>query len=119
MKHKIIAFVFFLFAAVQYNDSDAWIWIPVYLVVSSIAILVDRKKYYPKVCLILCLIMLVAMFTYVPQVIDWAQNGFPSITGSMQASSPFIEFIREFFGLLICLAALLYYYSYSKNIKTN
>ena len=117
MKHKIIAFVFFLFAALQYNDGDAWIWIPIYLVVSIIALLADRKKLYPHLCLVLSTCMLIGVLTYIPQVIDWAKNGFPSITGSMKAESPFIEFIREFFGLCICLATLLYYYSYSRKIR--
>jgi len=49
------------------------------------------------------------VLTYIPDVVNWFSQGTPSITGSMKAESPFIEFVREFFGLLLCLGACIYY----------
>lgn len=110
MRHKIIAGLFILFAGFQYNDPDFFIWIPIYLVVAIVAILFDRGKYHQKVLQILLLVYILGMISYYPDVLSWIKDGTPSITGSMQAESPFIEFIREFFGLGICAIALGYYY---------
>jgi len=49
------------------------------------------------------------MCLYIPDVISWVSKGTPTIAGSMKAESPFIEFVREFFGLGICLAATTWY----------
>ena len=44
----------------------------------------------------------------------------PSITGSMKAETPHIEFMREFLGLFIILAAFVFHYFQAKkrSIKT-
>jgi hypothetical protein len=41
----------------------------------------------------------------------------PSITASMKAESPYIELSREFFGLLLCAIAALYYLIKAKRIQ--
>lgn len=110
MLHKIIAGVFILFAVFQYNDPDFYIWIPVYLVVAAVIILFDRDKYNRHIFQFLLGAYILGMISYSPEVFSWIQNGSPSIANSMQAESPFIEFVREFFGLGICVIALSYYY---------
>ena len=109
MLHKITAALFFLFAAFQYNDPDFFIWVPVYLVVGIVAWMWSIGKRSKKVNLILLILYIIGMISYYPDVISWIREGTPSITGSMQAESPFIEFIREFFGLMICVLAMGYY----------
>ena len=49
-----------------------------------------------------------------PEVIDWFSDGMPNIADSMQASSPYIELVREFFGLLISLIGMTFYLVISK-----
>jgi len=49
------------------------------------------------------------MTSYTPELMDWLNEGMPSITGSMQAESPFIEFVREFFGLALCFVTSYVY----------
>ena len=117
MIHKIIAFVYILCAAVQYNDPDFYIWIPIYLIPASVAIAYDRGWRNSKVLLGICIFIVLGMLLYTPDVISWIKNGTPSITGSMQAESPFIEFVREFFGLAICLAGVAWYWRKSKRIS--
>jgi len=107
--HKVIALLFFIFAAVQYNDPDAWIWVPIYIMVSVVAILFDRGWRNRNVMLGICTLYFVGMCFYIPDVMHWVRDGAPTITGSMKAESPFIEFVREFFGLAICLAATTWY----------
>jgi len=110
MIHKIIALVFIIFGAVQYNDPDFYIWMPIYFLVAAVVLAFDRGWRNKTIITVLCAIYLIGMLTYTPQVLSWVQNGTPSIAGSMKAESPFIEFVREFFGLGICLLGLGYYW---------
>jgi len=109
MLHKILAALFILFAAFQYNDPDFYIWIPIYLIVGIAILFFDRGKYSLRIFQTLLVLYIIGMISYYPDVISWIQNGTPSIANSMQAESPFIEFIREFFGLGICVLGLGYY----------
>ena len=109
MLHKILAGLFILFAGFQYNDPDFFIWVPVYLVVAIAILFFDRGKSNLRVFQVLLIVYLLGMVSYYPDVISWIKDGTPSIANSMQAESPFIEFIREFFGLGICAVVLGYY----------
>jgi hypothetical protein len=119
MLHKFLAGIFILFAAFQYNDADFYIWIPIYLIVGVVILLFDQGKYNKRLTQILLVAYIAGMISYYPNVISWFQDGTPSIANSMKAESPFIEFIREFFGLGICVVALGYYYFFaSKKVET-
>ncbi len=109
MFHKILAGIFILFAAFQYNDPDFHIWVPLYLIVGIVILFFDQRKYNLRFLQVLLGVYIIGMISYYPNVISWIQNGTPSIAKSMQAESPFIEFIREFFGLGICVLALGFY----------
>lgn len=118
MKHIIISGLFLLFAAFQYNDPDFYIWVPIYLIVGVLIFLFYKEVYNHKVFQLALIVYILGMLSYYPEVINWIKEGTPSITGSMKAESPFIEFIREFFGLGICAIALGYYtYLTRKPIK--
>lgn len=109
MLHKLIACIFILFALFQYNDPDFYIWIPIYLIVGIVILLFDQGKFHLRLTQIILVTYILGMVSYYPDVVSWVQEGTPSIANSMQAESPFIEFIREFFGLGICVVALGYY----------
>lgn len=102
-----IAAIFVLFGLLQFNDPDGWIWAIAYFVV---VILIIFRNVLPKnvIALFLALYIL-AFLMYIPNLIDWIKEGTPSITGSMQAESPFIEYVREAGGLLIVVLVLFYY----------
>jgi hypothetical protein len=40
----------------------------------------------------------------------WITSGTPSIIEEMKATTPYIETAREFFGLILCIIALVYHY---------
>ena len=109
MLHKITAGIFILFAALQYNDPDFYIWLPAYLLVGIVILFFDKGKYNLRFLQVLLGLYIIGMVTFYPEVISWIQNGTPSIANSMQVESLFIEFIREFFGLMICSLALGFY----------
>lgn len=117
--HKVVAILFTIFAFVQYNDPDYYIWVPAYLVVTILVTLFDTQRTVPKGFAIASYFYAIWMITYVPTVLEWIHEGLPSITGSMKAESPFIEFIREFFGLAICLVACRYYARLEKRMSVH
>ena len=86
----ILAILFLLFAAVQFNDSpgDILFWVIVY----GLAVVVFE------------------MFRKFPSFALWVSDGMPSIIEEMQASSPYIELAREYLGLCLCLAVLIFQY---------
>ena len=115
--HLTLSFLFLAFAAVQINDPDPILWIIVYLIIAIVAILAFKERHYFWFNLVFFMTLLVSTSFYVVDVIEWWRDGMPNIAGSMKASSPYIERIREFFGLLIALIAMTFYLALSKKNK--
>ena len=106
--------LFALFAVVQFNDPDPIVWVIIYSSVAVISGFAAVGKYNKNVILTVIGICIVWMLTLVPGVVEWVNEGMPSITGSMKAESPYIEYLREFLGLFIMLLALLFHYFQAK-----
>lgn len=111
--------VLFIFsAALQYNDPDPYVWMPIYLYGALFCWLVFRNKYYPAAYLIGIVVYTgyaVYLFFAKDGVLDWIQeHNAESITESMKATKPWIEETREFFGLVILIAVLVIDYFYCK-----
>lgn len=113
MKYFFVA-LFVVFALVQYNDPDGWIWAIAY---ANIAIILGCPPFiYKKWFVMLSLIIYVVVtLGYIPDFIQWIQIGSPSIAGTMKAENPEIELVREFLGLVICNAALIHQWYEIKN----
>ncbi len=101
---------FALFAYVNLNDNDSWIWVPIYIAASVLCGLAAFGKFFPVIYLIAIAVYLVyaaKLFVTKDGVWDWiTKYNKPSIVESMQATKPYIEKTREFFGLVIISAAL-------------
>lgn len=106
----ILTALFVLFAVVQLNDPDPYLWVIIYGAVAVISGFAVVGKYNKTIILSIAGICVIWMATLIPGVIDWIDKGMPTITGSMKAESPHIEFVREFLGLLIILLALVFHY---------
>ena len=106
------------FAYVNLNDKDSWLWVPIYMVASVCCGLAAFEKYYPIVYLVAIgfyLIYAIRLFFIKDGVKDWiVKYRSPSLVESMQATKPYIEQAREFFGLLIISAALAINYFVAK-----
>ena len=110
----IFCLSFLLFAWFNLNDKDSWLWVPIYLAASICCALAGFGMYYPLIYL-----LLIAFYVIYALILFFAEDGVrdwivkyrrPSITESMQATKPYIEKTREFFGLLIISAALVVNY---------
>jgi hypothetical protein len=112
---NIIFLISFLgFAYVNLNDNDWWLWVPIYVFAAAGCGLAAFGYVYPVAYLALIafyMIYAVILFFAKDGVYDWIiKYKKPSIVETMQATKPYIEKTREFFGLLIISGALLINY---------
>lgn len=106
----VFTILFFASAAVQFNDPDPEFWVALYGVCGFISLFAIFKKYNPWVILLVLAVSAFEAFKLAPGFWTWLSSGAPSIVESMQAESPYIEGVREFLGLMICIVVLIFYY---------
>jgi len=110
----ILAIIFILFAVVQYNDPDPWMWIGLYTFIAIVSGMAFFGKYHRGLLSFGMGFCFVYLIMLLPDFINWLQGGAESIVGSMKADKPHIELTREFLGLAICLAALIFHWRSSQ-----
>lgn len=113
--------VFVAFAALQYNDPDPFIWIPIYLFAAYLCYLALSQK-YPKNLYIsgLAVYSLYALFLFFDKtgVLSWAEeHDAENLVQSMKATKPWIEETREFGGLFIVILILVINMYWLRNKK--
>ena len=107
----IFCVVFILFAVVQYNDPDPYLWVPIYLYPALLCYLKFIQKPISTIAywagfLVFGVYAIYKMFD-TNGIIDWIQfHNASNIASTMKAEKPWIEESREFFGLLIILIVL-------------
>lgn len=106
--NSILSLLFLSFAAVQYNDPDPWLWIITYVFIAVLFILQILQKLPRPLLLASTILFAIWGITFIPDFMNWIDKGAPSIASEMKATEPHIELVREFGGLLICLAGLLF-----------
>jgi hypothetical protein len=103
--------VFILSAALQYNDPDPYIWMPLYLYGAFLCYQALKRKYNPVLYitgLVVYLSYAVYLFFDKEGVMSWARDhGAENIAQTMKATKPWIEETREFGGLLILIVVLI------------
>lgn len=111
----LFTILFIISAALQYNDPDPYLWIPIYLYGSFLCFKAYRGVYYPKAYLagsIVYLIYGTYLFFDTYGVLSWLnEHNAENIAQSMKAAAPWIEETREFFGLLILSVVLFINYT--------
>lgn len=119
----IFCILFIFFAGLQYNDSDPYIWIPIYLFTSVLCWLAFKQKFYPGLYLLgIFVYAMYALYLFFSKdgMLDWmSKHQSENIANEMKATKPWIEAAREFFGLGILIVVLLlnYLYSHRNNVK--
>ena len=111
--------LFVVFALLQYNDPDPYIWIPIYGVAALLSFM-NAKGNFDKFShwgvLTACLIYGVSLVIKENGVLSWMnEHNSESLVESMKATKPWIENAREFGGLLIiCLTNVINLFGYKK-----
>jgi hypothetical protein len=108
--NTVFCISFILFAYVNLNDNDFWLWVPIYMVASICCGFAALGTFFPKIYLAAInfyLLYAIQLFFSKEGVRDWIlKHRTPSIVENMKATKPYIEKTREFFGLLIISTAL-------------
>ena len=103
----VIALLFLLFAAFQYDDPDSFSWMFLYGYVAAMAIMALFGE-YNYALLIPGITIFALYFIYLlPSVYEWIVSDDSLITG-MSPDRMYVERSREAFGLLMGLAGLLF-----------
>ena len=115
----VLAVLFVIFAVVQLNDPDPWAWVSLYLLVAGVAGFAAFGKYNRYVIWAGLAVSIIWLGILIPEFVRWVQMGMPSITESMKAEEPHIEYTREFLGLFLCIGLLVFeYFQYLKANKS-
>lgn len=112
-----LAVIFFLFAAVQLNDTpgDILFWFLIYSLIGMISAFAAFNKYNMWAILLGLAVVVFELFRKFPTFATWIGEGMPSIIAEMKATTPYVELAREYLGLVLCLAVLIFHYvRYSK-----
>ncbi|MEM0992810.1 MAG: transmembrane 220 family protein [Bacteroidota bacterium] len=104
----VLSVLFTLFAIVQLNDVDPFFWVSYYLFIAALAAAASFGRYSKYAILAALAITIFELALLFPEFQLWMQDGMPSIVESMKAETPYVEFVREFLGLFIGLAAILF-----------
>lgn len=106
----IFCLLFIVFAALQYNDPDPYVWMPIYLYAAVLCWLAAKGRYFTKAYLlgIAAYLIYAAYLAFVKNgLLDWiSQHHAENIAETMKAEQPWIEQSREFFGLIILIVVL-------------
>jgi len=118
--------VFILFAVVQYNDPDPYLWVPIYLYPALLCYFKVMQKPIHKMAYWAGFLVFGAYAIYkmfdINGIIDWVQlHNASNLVSTMKAEKPWIEESREFFGLVIILLVLgfNYFKDYRAQSKIN
>jgi Transmembrane family 220, helix len=101
---RIIAIFLLLFAIVQYNDPDPWLWILVYGGTAVHFALAAQNRLYRPALWVWTIGATVWAATLAPEFVAWLRMGAPSIVETMKAQKPWVELTREFLGLVLVVA---------------
>jgi len=114
----VFCIIFIFFAALQYNDPDPYVWMPIYLYAAALCWFAFRGRYFPWAYLLgIAVYAVYAIYKFFDEngVWDWiTKHHAANIAGTMKAEQPWIEETREFFGLVILIVVLLANYLYSR-----
>ena len=112
--------VFILFAVVQYNDPDPFLWVPIYLYPALLCFLKFIQKPIPSLAywagfLVFGVYAIYKMFD-TNGIINWVQfHNASNIVSTMKEEKPWIEVSREFFCFVIILIVFVINYIKKSN----
>ena len=119
----VFIFLFIVFAGLQYNDPDPYIWVTIYLYGALVSYLALSNRFKPALYYIGFTVYLgYALFLLFDKTgaISWAtEHHAENIVQSMKATKPWIEETREFGGLAILLTVfVINFFHQRKKMRT-
>jgi len=107
----LFAVMFLIFAFLQINDPDPIIWILIYGLMAIVCVMAIFEFYPRKILVGLAIVYLLYSIYYFPGVKIWLiqDNKSQLFDNVAKMEHPFIEESREFLGLMINVAVLVFY----------
>ncbi|ANW96044.1 hypothetical protein AXE80_07030 [Wenyingzhuangia fucanilytica] len=106
---------FIAFALLQLNDPDPIIWFSIYLTISLICLLVNFIHISNKIIIAYIIILILYAGAHFSYLIDWLHTSQKDeIFGKMVYEKPYLEGSREFIGLAMGIAGLIFTMSTNK-----
>lgn len=106
----VFCILFVISAALQYNDTDPYLWIPLYLYGAWLCYKAAKNHYLPRAYffgIVVYLGMVVYFLIFKHGVIDWFEHHpAQDLVMTMKAEKPWIEETREVLGLMILVVVL-------------
>src|SRR3546814_15235634 len=97
----VLGALFVLFAGLQYNDLDPYIWVPIYGYAALVCFMAAAGRYNKWMILVGLVGYFVYMLRFTPGLEYWFfEHDHENIAQTMKAGKPWIDLTREFFGLL-------------------
>jgi hypothetical protein len=119
--NTIFIILFILFAGLQYNDPDPYIWVTIYLYGAVVSYLALTNRFKLSLYYIGILVYSgYALFLLFDKTgaISWAtEHHAENIVQSMKATKPWIEETREFGGLAILITVFIINFFYHKRLN--
>lgn len=118
----ILTLLLISFAAVQYNDPDAFMWIIIYLSTAFLTGATLFDKYHSTITQLLMFILSINLFLILPEfsssVTNYNPNAItdPNITHTANIQT---EIFKEVGGLIVCLLVLTFLFWQSKVTSSN
>ena len=107
--HAVVTLLFILIAVLQINDPDPLYWVATYLAVAATSGLALFGRPLLLLCNIAIGMTLAGLLISISGTGDYfSANDYNSIYQSMSEDKPYIESAREFGGLFIALAYLVF-----------
>jgi hypothetical protein len=91
--------LFIFSAAVQVNDPDPWVWMPIYLAAAALCVIEIRRRTHWMAPLVLVVLTVIWAGTIAPRVLG--KVGFLEMFSAWEMKNIGIEEEREMYGLLI------------------
>jgi hypothetical protein len=106
----LLALMFLLFAALQYNDPDPGLWMLVYGSIFGVCLAAAFNRFSLGLMIPMAGGYLILSAMHVEGMLEWLRspNRKMIFDDLAKMQYPYIEEAREFLGLLMCVATLLY-----------
>lgn len=114
----IFSSLFLISAYLQLNDLDPMLWTSFYVFMALLPLTSYIKKYKNKILIASLFVVGMWFGSFIDDLYYWAQEGFPSIVGSMKAGTESVELVREAGGLFICCLAIIFYMKNKDDLKS-
>ena len=115
----LLAVMFLVFAFLQINDPDPFLWIMIYGSMAVVCVMA-AFRYYPRIFLFILLAAFIAYsFVFFPGVKEWFAQADKSVLFDdiAKMQHPYVEESREFLGLWICVIILIIHLLLSKKYR--